>query len=124
MRCILNFETFFIVFAHLIVEISSLRIVQRHNELLIPRLCMSIDSSIGNAPYLEALVASSTAIKKRYFFPGHHGGLHAPPALLQALQKPSSALTLDLPELDELDNLHASEVRTVINLIISQILFG
>lgn len=64
----------------------------------------------GEAPFVQALIAATKTIGHRYFFPGHHGGLLAPPDLTKALIEPNSVLKMDLPELDETDNVHAPEV--------------
>ncbi|RYH26463.1 hypothetical protein EON65_14560 [archaeon] len=60
----------------------------------------------------------SRYINHRYFFPGHRGGLHAPSQLVKVLENSHSVFALDLPELDETDNIHAPEVSSSSSFII------
>lgn len=68
----------------------------------------------STTPYLDALSAagSSHLNHRRFYFPSHAGGLYSPNTLKKLLSsgKNTSALSYDLPELDELDNLHGPEV--------------
>jgi hypothetical protein len=60
----------------------------------------------STAPYLDALVdfREKRPLRSSFFFPGHRQGSLSPDCLRRAIG--DSALTLDLPELDETDNLH------------------
>lgn len=60
----------------------------------------SIDDNTPH-PYWTALRIASENIRHRYFFPGH-GGI--------GLMEMGAMEKLDLPELDETDNIHAPEV--------------
>lgn len=63
-------------------------------------------------PYWTALQDASENIRHRYFFPGHGGN---GPMEKGAMEK------LDLPELDETDNIHAPEVSIVVYRFCSQL---
>jgi len=67
-----------------------------------------------STPFLDSVVemADSIATNKRFFFPGHSGGLHS--------SKLNFTLSLDLPELDEIDSVHSSGVRKLVYLSIIQ----
>lgn len=52
--------------------------------------------------YISKLLESSSTISKRFFFPGHGGK--------GPMQTLTTVELLDLPELDETDNLHAPYV--------------
>lgn len=75
------------------------------------------------APYLDSLASAAMSIstRKRFFFPGHKGGCYVSNKFNNVLQVGDSALILDLPELDELDNLHCPEVSMY--MILSCFLF-
>ncbi len=60
-------------------------------------------------PVCDALLSAAKVAQHRFFFPGHNGGKHAPPQW-QALEGTGSLLHYDLPELDELDNIHHPQV--------------
>lgn len=61
------------------------------------------------APFCDALISTSKLARHRFFFPGHNGGKYAPPQW-RSLEGPQSLLEYDLPELDELDNIHHPQV--------------
>lgn len=59
--------------------------------------------------YLSQLIKANEKAKRRYFFPNHNGGKGLPKNFKKII---SSAIgKYDLPELDELDNLHEPEVN-------------
>lgn len=55
--------------------------------------------------YSAAVVAASNFIERRFFFPNHGGA-----GPFQRLLNTGSIESLDLPELDETDNIHSPEV--------------
>ena len=55
--------------------------------------------------YSAAVVAASNFVERRFFFPNHGGA-----GPLQRLLKTGNIESLDLPELDETDNIHSPEV--------------
>lgn len=75
----------------------------------------------SNTPYVDALFNSVGLIKHRYFFPGHNGGKGAPYSIVKLLDK---ALHYDLPELDELDNIHSPEGPLLKSLELAKALYG
>jgi arginine/lysine/ornithine decarboxylase len=58
----------------------------------------------------------------RYFFPGHAGGTSISESFRKVLMT-EDVLTLDLPELDELDNLHSPEGPLLESLALTARLF-
>lgn len=70
------------------------------------------DDFHSRAPFLKAMIEAMPVIKERYFFPGHAGGLFAPSELVKVMGE--QVFRFDLPELDELDNIHAPEVCDII----------
>lgn len=59
-----------------------------------------------NNDYISSLLRGSEAISHRFFFPGHGGnGILAKYPQFQFVE------SMDLPELDETDNIHAPQVR-------------
>lgn len=70
------------------------------------KLCA--DSCPSSTPYLDAIRKASNDIQSPFFFPGHNRGKFAPPTLINYLGE--SCFKLDLPELDNTDNLHAPKV--------------
>jgi len=77
------------------------------------------DSS--STPYVDALLSSVDLIKHRYFFPGHNGGKGSPNSIINILK---NALYYDLPELDELDNIHSPEGPLLKSLELTKILYN
>ena len=76
------------------------------------RTITHLDSNVQEAaPFFDALVSVAPKLKHRFFFPGHGGSFHTIASgtkskttkLFDALYK------FDLPELNELDNIHAPE---------------
>jgi len=67
----------------------------------------------SSAPFCDALIDVVEAIKHKFFFPGHSGGINVPSQLRKIFfdNLDSSPLKFDLPELDGLDNIHNPEVR-------------
>lgn len=57
-----------------------------------------------STPFLQSVLeaAESISTNKRFFFPGHSGGLHA--------SNFNFNLNMDLPELDEIDSVHSPGV--------------
>jgi hypothetical protein len=78
----------------------------------------SIQATTSSSPYLDALKSASLSISnnKRFFFPGHKGGSYISNKFREVLQVGETVLNLDLPELDELDNLHRPEVCSTSNI--------
>jgi len=64
------------------------------------------------SPFLDALVAANKLVHHRFFFPGHNGGKYGSSKFKDALQS-SMMQRLDLPELDELDNVHDPQVSLI-----------
>lgn len=64
---------------------------------------------LSATPYLTALRDSVSTLKHRFFFPGHSG--YAVSNAFNELVGGSQPCTYDLPELDELDNIHSPEVQ-------------
>ncbi len=59
--------------------------------------------------FLSCLVEADMKAKRRYFFPNHDGGKALPKSLRKIIDE--NVARYDLPELDELDNLHQPEVE-------------
>lgn len=62
-------------------------------------------SALGE--YSIAVIAASNSVERRFFFP-NHGGVGP----LRRLLKHGNIEQLDLPELDETDNIHSPEVSS------------
>lgn len=86
----------------------------------------------SSAPFLEALLTSYPKVVHRYFFPAHSGGKYAPQILLRALAESQDTeyatknlpvFELDLPELDETDNLHSPEGPLLHSMMLAARLF-
>ena len=73
-------------------------------------------------PLMNALAEVLPPLKERYFFPGHCGGDHAPKSLKRLYG--SELFSLDLPELDGLDNIHCPEGPLLHALLLASALFG
>lgn len=96
---------------------TKIRSIRHHKDILMTNdITGELDSTNleSTTPYLDALSAagSSHLNHRRFYFPSHAGGLYSPNTLKKLLSsgKNTSALSYDLPELDELDNLHGPEV--------------
>jgi len=74
------------------------------------------------APVVAALQSVARSIGDRYFFPGHCGGRHAPPALTALYGQ--GLFEYDLPELDGLDNVHCPEGPLLSALQLAAQLYG
>lgn len=65
---------------------------------------------VAKTPYIDALISSNKLYRHRYFFPGHSGGKFGDEILSKIGLK--EALQYDLPEMDELGDLHSLEVKS------------
>ena len=106
---VLWFLTFIIVFVmgfpshkDFNVKLPILSTLKAHEKL--------IENKVTSTPFLDSVIetAASIATNKRFFFPGHSGGLHSP--------KLNFNLSMDLPELDEIDSVHSPGVSLYIYL--------
>jgi len=83
---------------------------------------MMTEMNQREAPYLDALIKLQSDMERenrgQFFFPGHESGYSAPPSPLQDI------LRFDLPELEELDNIHAPQGPLKKALELTAALFG
>ena len=73
-------------------------------------------------PLISSLAEVTPPIKERYFFPGHNGGEFSPKSVRKVYG--SELFSMDLPELDGLDNIHSPEGPLLRALLLAADLFG
>lgn len=75
-------------------------------------------------PFLDALTSVEPDIRYRFLFPGHNGGDDISQKLMSDIPGFEKVLKYDLPELEELDNVHCPNGPLLESLELAADLFG